>query len=392
MAGPSFSFSSDKLKATKNSPFAISMKKMAEAEKSASPAASPAPSTPSEEPTAKAASPAQEPEAQTPFKLTSLASNAAPANAFNFSLDAVAKKTTESPFKFNVSASDSEQSPAATPAKKTSSGTETSSPFGGANKPFSMPSANNSAVWTPEKGIKFQSDAKDGETAAPTSGFKFNNPLPAQNGSSPATPAPASAPATSTSPAAGFGSAGGFKAPAVGFSFGSANSDAPKPLSGSVFGSTPAAPAPAAPAAAASATGGQDGAEEETKNDPQINLAEKGPGEEDEDAILEGRTRLYHLNEAKSFVVLGVGVYRVLKHKDTNKCRVILRADGSGRVLLNHPLSKSVHYTVNNNAVRLANVTMIPGQVEPKIDSYLLKVKTVDDAEKLSAVLEENKT
>ncbi|KAK9315352.1 hypothetical protein V1522DRAFT_402045 [Lipomyces starkeyi] len=368
-----------------------------------------------------------------PLKISSLGSNnmSTGLNPFTF------KPTTESqssPFKFNVQAPASVNTPSATPSKPAADSTsstemetpkpilslfqteKTTSTAGstpvfsfGATSASSSPFANN--TWTPDKGIKFGQDDKtkssdENSAAKPASSFpalSFNNPLGSTSTNSPFTSSTLSSSSGSASGNSGFsfGGASAFK-PAVGFSFGSTSpsSTATKPGLVASLGEASKEGTPG------ESSGGEAAVAEDGDAAPpekQIDLsAEKGPGEEEEDVVLEGRTKVFQFKtaaeqkaEAKDgkktdiqdgFVTIGLGPYRVLTHQKTKKTRILVRADGSGRVLLNTGLRKNVEYSATDTSVRILD--FIEGR---KGVTYLLKVKTKADAEKLKDILQERK-
>ncbi|KAK9239096.1 hypothetical protein V1525DRAFT_356831 [Lipomyces kononenkoae] len=367
-----------------------------------------------------------------PLKLASLGTSNTSTGLNPFTI----KSTTESqssPFKFNVPAPSTANTPSVTPSKpavdskSTTDMTtpkpalfQTDKPTGTGSTPvfsFGVPSSSSSSspfannTWTPDKGIKFaQQDDKAttlGENSAskPSSSgpaFSFNNPLGSTSAVSPFTPStvPPSNGSASGSAGFSFGGASAFK-PAVGFSFGSSPSSSatkPGPAASLAEASKEGTPAESS---GGEGIGGEDG--DAAPPEKQINLStEKGPGEEEEDVVLEGRTKVFQYKtaaerkaEAKDdqtadmtdgFVTIGLGPYRVLTHQKTKKTRILVRADGSGRVVLNVALRKNVDYSATDTSVRILD--FIEGG---KGVTYLLKVKTKADAEKLRDVLQERK-
>lgn len=139
--------------------------------------------------------------------------------------------------------------------------------------------------------------------------------------------------------------------------------------------------------AAEATQGNSEGGEpSEEQNDPQTDLGGPGPGEENEDSVYEKRSKAFELVDGNQ-KPLGLGTLRVLVHKDTKKARALLRAEGSGRVLLNVPIRDAFNYKSNAKTVRVLDVK--PGNDSPTI--YTLMVKTEGDASELAAKLEEIK-
>lgn len=205
----------------------------------------------------------------------------------------------------------------------------------------------------------------------PTSAFSFGKPSE-QTDSAP-------------KPAFSFGGAPG-SAPAPGeskpaFSFGAAD----KSGSSSVFSST------GTPGVWNKSDGVQivkeDEPEAEAEPEPQLDLTGPGPGEEDEDCVYDKKTKVFELKDGE-YQTLGLGFLRVLVNRDTKKARALVRADGSGRVLLNVALRKELAYSVvGKGQVKLVDV--VEGSAEPKI--YVLRVKTEEDGNALKDKLEEIK-
>ncbi|KAK9249459.1 hypothetical protein V1506DRAFT_526007 [Lipomyces tetrasporus] len=373
-----------------------------------------------------------------PLKISSLGSNSTSTGLNPFTIKP-ATESQSSPFKFNVPAPSSANTPFATPAKPATdptalAGSETPKPtlsFFQTGKPantegstpvFSFGATSSSSspftnTWTPDKGIKFGQDDKENSSeenlvAKPASSapaLSFNNPLGSTSATSPFT---SSTLATSNGGASGhtgfsFGGASTVK-PAVGFSFGSATSAPSNSASKSGLAASLAEASKEGTPADSSggeATGVEDG--DAAPPEEQINLSnDKGPGEEEEDVVLEGRTKVFQFKTAAErtaeatsdkkdkstdikdgFVTIGLGPYRVLTHQKTNKTRILVRADGSGRVVLNVGLRKNVDYSATDTSVRILD--FVEGG---KGVTYLLKVKTKADAEKLRDILQERKT
>ncbi|KAK9457204.1 hypothetical protein V1511DRAFT_155702 [Dipodascopsis uninucleata] len=313
-----------------------------------------------------------------PLKITSLGSNNSSSAPSTFKLsfskpgESGPTAVTDS-FKFNIPATSS--SAASDPSKSTDTLSDKPSfSFGLPSSTSSTTSSPSNNLWTPDKGVKFgQSDTSksiSSNEGTPSKSVEFKNPLTSTFGSS------------STSGAV---PSFAFK-PSVGFSFGS-NPSQITPSSSISESSAESAK----PVESANTEEGEDG--DAAPKEAQINLAEKGPGEEDEDVAMEGRTRVYQYKSAEEnkgtagFVSIGVGPYRILTHSKTKKSRILVRADGSGRILINIALRPNVEYKTGPGG----QVRVVDALADGKFVSYLLKLKTVDDAEKLKNILEEKK-
>lgn len=131
------------------------------------------------------------------------------------------------------------------------------------------------------------------------------------------------------------------------------------------------------------------GDDEDEQNEPQQDFTGKGAGEENEDAVLEERAKLYSLEDGK-YEVKGLGILRVLVHKETKKSRVVVRADGSGRVLLNTVLPKDVNYIQEASRKKMVRLPAFLESGKPPV-VYLAMVKTEADAESLANKLNDVK-
>lgn len=136
---------------------------------------------------------------------------------------------------------------------------------------------------------------------------------------------------TSAQPAAGAAKPFSFGSSAPsssGFSFGAAASSS----------STPATTTPA-PATSSSTTPAPTEGEAQDA-EPSKNLAEAiGEGEEDEETVKEQRGKLHKLEDGK-YTVVGLGQFKLKHNTKTDKRRLLMRADGSGKVVL---VSTSLH-------------------------------------------------
>ena len=232
-----------------------------------------------------------------------------------------------------------------------------------------QPSTPERKSITPSKNIEDASPAKLGKFgpggSQPTLAFggaggaKTSPAAPASFGfgSSTAAPKPAAA-----APSFSFGTSPSSNAAPFSFGGVSSSSTASAFTSSSQFSFKPAISTPAAGSQPLSTTasaqsagtdapgegsGGAEGAEGAEGDaaaaaaEPSTDLgAAGGAGEEDEDTVLEFRTRLFALqatdgNETKKeWKTLGVGALKVKKNRVDGKRRLLMRTDGSGHVLL----------------------------------------------------------
>jgi nucleoporin NUP2 len=285
------------------------------------------------------------------------------------------------------------QKDAATPSSNTTN-TTVSAPLPATTSTASPPKPVVAPPVPPVTGFSFGSAPFSfGTTSNSTSGgFKFGS----TQSNTPAVTAAAAPPVSTT---------GGFKfgstqstTPAVtaaaappvsttgGFSFGSTQSTTPAvtaPLSttggfsfGSTQSTTPAftmtAPkintVPATPANAEAEEDGEDGVpKEEQIGDA---LMSGGAGEEHEATTYEVRCKLFESVD-KEWKSKGIGLLKIKKDKASGKSRVLVRADGSGRILLN----AGIYGSMPVHAVGDTQVSIVM-QPADKLVTFLVKVKT----------------
>ncbi|OJD10297.1 hypothetical protein AJ78_08640 [Emergomyces pasteurianus Ep9510] len=140
---------------------------------------------------------------------------------------------------------------------------------------------------------------------------------------------------------------------------------------------------------------GADESEEANEDLPQVDLLRGGTGEEDEEEVFETRAKTMKLtvvpssdddpNPKPQWKLQGVGLLRILKHKTTGRSRVLVRADPSGRVLLNANLVAAVNYKSAGSAVQF----LVPR--EPKPEQWVVRVKKETVAVELAGVMEKYK-
>lgn len=179
------------------------------------------------------------------------------------------------------------------------------------------------------------------------------------------------------------------------FSFGSSDSAA-KPFSfgsngtASAFGSAPSKDKEADPETVP---------EEETGGDfePIVDLSKEkvdstSTGEEGEEILYEKKAKLMLLdpsNKENPYTPKGLGELKVLKNKETSKSRILVRADGGLRVLLNTAISKDITYDTIGNGSLVRVPTIDP--TDQSIKTYVLRVKTGADGEALLNSINEAK-
>ncbi|KAJ3107217.1 hypothetical protein HDU97_004637 [Phlyctochytrium planicorne] len=213
-------------------------------------------------------------------------------------------------------------------------------------------------------------------------------------------PVPAPAPAAATAPTFNFnfGNNSASSTPSLFGSSSTAATPAAPPAAVSNFAPTPApatTPAPAfsfsfgsqtssfqtVPSMEKADTQDEDGGDDDVVHEEQVNpeVFMKGAGEETEDTLFEVKAKAFSMSsEAKKWVDVGVGITKVNVDRTTGKKRLILRADGSGRVLINFALTKGMMPKIEGKGLTF----MYPQ--DGKLVRYLLRVKEVSSAEALT--------
>lgn len=121
----------------------------------------------------------------------------------------------------------------------------------------------------------------------------------------------------------------------------------------------------------------------------QLNLSARGPGEEDEDVLFTAKAKAISYDaSSKSWPSQGVGMLRVLKHRESAKTRILMRQDPSGKIVLNAALLSTLNYEYSKpKAVKMAVATDAG-----KLSTWMIRVGKDEDAVELARVLEANKS
>lgn len=297
----------------------------------------------------------------------------------------------------NILGSSTPSKPASNIFSSSTVSTSTSNIFG---QPFSTTPAilatdsSNSPqgdhTWKPDTPIKFGSGSD-------TPGVKVTSPTPSKPSfgglfGSPPAHAASEIPGKPTS---NIFSTTPKKSPSVGFGF--AFGGPPKtttstlaPPLGAASTTTSRATSPGATTAGESANDSTaDGEDDTVGHDEQIDLTSGGPGEEDEDILFEVKAKAMSFDsDKKTWASKGIGLFRVLKHRESGKARMLLRQETIGRIVLNAALLSAMKYEYTNNK----SVKMAVASDNGKLATWLIRVGKDDDAQKLASVLEEHKS
>ena len=284
------------------------------------------------------------------------------------------------------------------PQAGSQAGSQTTNIFGQSLKPAS-PNNPFSQISNPKAGDspkgdhtwKFDSPIRFGETNNPPA-FNVTSPSPSRPAFSGlfGAPKPNSTTEVPTKPASSVFSTPLAKNPSVGFSFGLKPATASlAPPSNNGSNTTSRATSPGVTTGESANESNADGEDDKVEKQEQIDLTSLGPGEENEDVVLQVKAKaLKWETDSSTWGSKGIGPLRVLKNRESHQTRVLLRQDPSGRIVLNFALSKSFTYeSSQSKTVRVPFVTE-----SGKIETWMIKVGNDDDAKKLASALEENKS
>ncbi|PLB50132.1 hypothetical protein P170DRAFT_136419 [Aspergillus steynii IBT 23096] len=252
----------------------------------------------------------------------------------------------------------------------TNSSAPTPSIFGANNN--GTPKPTNDQTWKMNSPIKFASDS----TASSGPKIDFSASTSTSGQSKPLSNLFGGASSGSNSSTAGTSSA-------TGFSFGDPSQKPASFLAPSTLSS--AAPSRTPTPGVTTDTGAESGDGEAAESLPQVDLSRGGAGEENEDIVLELRARGLKLLPA-GWESQGMGYVRILKDRTTSRGRILLRADPSGKVVLNASLMKQIKYNVSGNSVQF----LVP-QVEGAPQQWAVRVKK-EEVQRLGSAIEETKS
>ncbi|KAK2609275.1 hypothetical protein QQS21_002210 [Conoideocrella luteorostrata] len=308
--------------------------------------------------------------------------------------------------------------------------TATTTPSGSFNNPFASGANGNNTMTSaaPAPGGMFTFSAGPSAPSGTSSTFQFgagsgNASTPAATGGSVfgtnqgtnnPTPIFGGASGTGSAPSFNF-SAGGAASQGTGSVFGSnqavpafnlqppaggsttTGTNSPINLGGgSSLATTPAAGTPE-PSAQADATKDGDAQNEEGEKHEQINLVD-AIGEEEE-VLHEVRAKVLKFVPASAddaddkpkskspWSTQGVGQLRLLKHKETNLVRLLLRAEPRGHVALNRAVLPKMSYKADEKYVKLTT----SNEKGDGLETWMIQVKTKDLAKELAEALEKHK-
>lgn len=147
----------------------------------------------------------------------------------------------------------------------------------------------------------------------------------------------------------------------------------------------------------AQGTSGGGGEEEDGEKQEQINLTEGA--EKDEEVLHDVRAKILKFVSASEksdekkpkskspWVTQGIGPLRILKHKETNNVRLLLRSEPRGNVAMNRSLLPDFTYKADEKYVKLTT----SNESGDGLETWMVQVKTKDLAKDLAEALEKHK-
>ena len=89
----------------------------------------------------------------------------------------------------------------------------------------------------------------------------------------------------------------------------------------------------------------------------------------------------------KTWPSKGIGMLRVLKHRETAKTRILMRQDPSGKIVLNAALLGTMKYEyLQSKTIKMAVATD-----QGKLSTWMLRTGKDEDAVELARILEAEK-
>jgi nucleoporin NUP2 len=138
----------------------------------------------------------------------------------------------------------------------------------------------------------------------------------------------------------------------------------------------------------------EDGEEEsqEVKNDEEGPLSDPsllrtGAGEEQEVTLHEVRIKLFLLKD-NAYTDLGIGLFKINLNRISQKKRILCRAEGTGKVLINTYLNSSIGVKYESGK---KDVMIMCIQSDGQPAKYLIRLKTSESAQALQRMLDEHK-
>ncbi|KAG2361422.1 hypothetical protein BDR07DRAFT_1472132 [Suillus spraguei] len=130
---------------------------------------------------------------------------------------------------------------------------------------------------------------------------------------------------------------------------------------------------------------GDEGMQDDAKLLPTSNHDGEGEGEEDEETTYTVKAKVFKLSKTSDkseWKDLGVGMFRLKKHKETGARRALMRNSATGRIIINFRLFVSLTPTLMKTMVSFV------GHDEGVPASFRIRVKTPEQAQELKNALD----
>ncbi|KAG2099110.1 hypothetical protein BD769DRAFT_225335 [Suillus cothurnatus] len=130
---------------------------------------------------------------------------------------------------------------------------------------------------------------------------------------------------------------------------------------------------------------GDEGTQDDAKLLPTSNHDDEGEGEEDEETTHIVKAKVFKLSKTSDkseWKDLGVGMFRLKKHKETGARRALMRNSATGRIIMNFRLFVSLTPTLTKTMISFV------GHDEGAPASFRIRVKTAEQAQELKSALD----
>lgn len=130
---------------------------------------------------------------------------------------------------------------------------------------------------------------------------------------------------------------------------------------------------------------GDEGTPDDAKLLPTSNHDGEGEGEEDEETTYTVKAKVFKLSktpEKSEWKELGIGMFRLKKHKETGARRALMRNSATGRIIMNFRLFVSLTPTLMKTMISFV------GHDEGAPASFRIRVKTPEQAQELKNALD----